>query len=215
MERPKDLKSAIITGAIVLFHLVGLIGLAVPGSRSLFLSIVPWHLLLMFMLICINHKQPDNKFLVFVALLFLCGYGVEYVGVHTGLLFGHYTYDGTLGLKIGGIPLTIGINWMLLIYCTGVVMQKTRLISVYLQAVFGALLLVLLDVLIEPIAIKLHYWHWEGNQIPAKNYVCWFLVSAVMLYLFERFKFKGQNRAAPVLLLAQFVFFALLHLLII
>lgn len=212
MERPKNLsispRTAIIV--IILFHVVGLVGLLVPFTRPLFLQIVPWHILLMLLVIILAHKNFDEKFLSFMVLVFVSGIVLEWIGVHKKWVFGDYAYGKTLGVKILDIPLTIGINWFLLIYGAGVTMQRSRLKSITARVVAGALLLVLLDLLIEPVATRFDYWHWTGNIIPFKNYYCWFLVSAAMLFVFEKFGFKKQGIAAPVLLATEFVFFGVL-----
>ncbi|RWY49476.1 carotenoid biosynthesis protein [Mucilaginibacter gilvus] len=214
MERPKDLsitpRTAIII--IVLFHFVGLVGLLVPASLPLFLQLVPWHLLLMLLVIVLAHKNFDGKFVGFIALVFVSGIILEWIGVHKKWVFGDYAYGEVLGFKIFDIPLTIGINWFLLIYAAGVTMQRSRLMSIIPRVIVGALLLVLLDLLIEPVAIQFNYWHWTDNIIPFKNYYCWFLVSAAMLFVFEKFGFKKQSIAAPVLLATEFVFFGVLCL---
>jgi putative membrane protein len=214
MERPKDLsitpRTAIVI--IILFHFVGLVGLMVPATQPLFLQIVPWHLLLMLLVIVLAHKNFDNKFAAFTALVFISGIVLEWIGVHKQWLFGNYAYGNTLGLKILNIPLTIGINWFLLIYAAGVTMQRSRLKSIIPRVIVGALLLVLLDLLIEPVAIRFDYWQWADNIIPFKNYYCWFLVSAAMLFVFEKFGFKKQSIAAPVLMVTEFVFFRVLNI---
>lgn len=213
MERSQSLsitpKAAIFI--IVLFHLVGLIGLSLSATRPLFLQIVPFHLLLMLFIVVFGHKKLSSNFGIFLLIIFWLGFLAEWVGVHKGWLFGNYAYDSTLGLKLSGIPLMIGVNWFLLIYATGVAMQRSRLKSTFFRVTTGAILLVLLDVLIEPIAIQFNYWHWNSPAIPLKNYVCWFLVSVMMLYIFELFSFKKQSIAAPVLLITQFVFFGLMN----
>lgn len=216
MERPQNLtiNVRIAVGIIVLFHVVGLIGLTLPATRGLFLQIVPFHLLLMLGVVMLSHKYTGRNLGLFAAIIFITGFAAEWIGVHTGLLFGHYSYGATLGYKISGIPLMIGVNWFVLIYATGVVLQHSRLRKTLARVIIGALLLVLFDVLIEPVAIKLNYWQWTDGHIPMKNYICWFLVSAVMLCVFELFAFKKQNRVAPALLITEFVFFGLLNLLI-
>lgn len=201
---PKDKIAVII---IILFHIVGLVGFIVPSFDAVFLNIVPWHLLLMTIVILYSHKQPGGKFLLFALSIFVIGFMAEFIGVHTGWLFGNYTYGETLGIKLLNIPLMIGVNWFLLIYATGVSMQRSRVKNMFFRIITGALILVLLDLLIEPIAIHFDYWHWAGNSIPIKNYVCWFLLSAGLLFIFEQFKFKPQSVVAPVLLIMQFVFF--------
>jgi putative membrane protein len=216
MERPKDLsispRIAIII--IILFHVVGLAGLSVPTTRGLFLSIVPFHLLLMLAVVTFGHHKLSSRFGIFALIVFWLGFIAEWLGIHKGWLFGDYTYGETLGLKLSEIPLMIGVNWFLLIYAVGVTMQRSRLKNAFFRIIAGAGLLVLLDVLIEPVAIQFNYWHWNAGSIPLKNYACWFLLSAMMLYIFELFSFKKQSIAAPVLLVTEFVFFGLLNLVI-
>jgi putative membrane protein len=206
------MKTRIATIIIILFHVVGLIGLLVPQTRPVFLHIVPWHIMLMFAVTVLAQERPDEKFLLFVALIFVLGFVLEWLGVHKYWLFGDYAYGSTLGVKLSDIPLTIGVNWFLLVFAAGVTMHKTRLKSTFFRVILGGLTLVLLDFLIEPAAIRLNYWHWDEGFVPVKNYMCWFGVGAGMLYIFELFGFKKHNNAAPVLLVTQFVFFGLLDL---
>ncbi len=215
MERPQGMtlnKTTWSVIIIILFHVVGLIGFAVPVLRPLFLQIVPFHLLLMLAVVLVNHYRANEGFWLFAFLIFIAGIAAEWVGVHKQWIFGDYHYGETLGIKVWDIPLMIGVNWFLLIYATGVLMQRSRLMSMIARIITGAVVLVLLDVLIEPVAIRFDYWSWTEGHPPVKNYVCWFLVSAVFLGVFEQFKFKPQNIVAPILLLVQFVFFGLLLL---
>jgi putative membrane protein len=217
MERPQNLnitpRAAIVV--IILFHAVGLIGLSIPVTRPLFLQIVPFHLLLMLAVIILSHHKLSSHFGIFILIIFWFGFIAEWIGVHKGWLFGNYAYGNTLGLKLFDIPLMIGVNWFLLVYAVGVTMQRIRLKSAFFRVITGAAVLVLLDLLIEPVAIRFDYWHWVNNIIPLKNYICWFLVSACMLYVFEWFSFKKQSKVAPVLLVTEFVFFGVLNLILI
>ena len=197
---------------IIIFHLIGLIGLSIPFSRPLFLSIVPWHLLLMFALIVLNHHQINGRFLLFMGSIFILGFAAEWTGIHKHWLFGEYIYGSTLGIKLLGVPLIMCINWFLLIYSTGVLMQRSRLKSAFFRVMTGTFILVLLDLLIEPVAIRLDYWHWIAGSVPLKNYMCWFLAALIMLTLFELSGFKKQRIVASVLLCAQFIFFGILYL---
>ncbi len=222
MERPENmrtpgplkeelLKSKKAISIIILFHLIGLIGLSIPFTRSIFIALVPYHLLLMLVVIMLSHQNIDGRLFIFFLCLFILGYSVEWLGVNKHLLFGQYEYGKTLGLKISGVPLIIGVNWFLLTYSTSVLMQRSRLKSMLLRIIAGALLLVLLDMLIEPVAVQLDYWHWANDIIPPKNYYCWFFISAFILLIFERFRFKKQSLVAPVFLGMQFVFFAVAY----
>jgi len=216
MERPPGMiqpsKNAVSIFIIVLFHVVGLIGFFVPALTPLFLKLVPFHLLLMLLVILVNHYRINNRFWGFAFAIFCLGIFAEWIGVHKNWLFGKYHYGNTLGVKIDDVPLMIGVNWLMLVYAAGVTMQRFRLKSPLFRILIGAAMLVLLDALIEPVAVKFDYWTWFNNTVPLKNYLCWFGVSAAFLLIFESFKFKTQSIVAPVLLLVQFIFFALLQI---
>ncbi len=212
MERPTGLNPKIAAGIIILFHIVGFIGLAVPAIRPLFLKIVPFHLLLMLGMIFFSHKLINEKFLSFVLLIYMLSFVAEWIGIHKSWIFGDYAYGHTLGIKLLDIPLTIGINWFMLVYATGVTMNRSRIKSKWARIFLGALVLVMLDLFIEPMAIKFDYWHWAAQIIPVKNYIGWFLAGGLMLWIFEAFDFRKQSWVGPLLLGVQFVFFGLLNL---
>lgn len=216
MEGEKGVKNrhlaTIGVAVIILFHIVGLIGFFTPELQPLFLKIVPFHLLLMFVVIACNHQTFDKRVLLFMFIVFISGFTAEWVGVHTHLIFGNYIYGKTLGLKLLDIPLMIGVNWFLLIYSAGVLMQYSGIKNLNIRVIAGALVLVLLDIIIEPVAIRFDYWHWAKYQVPLDNYLGWFIISGLMLGIFEAFKFSKQSMVAVVLLVMQFVFFGLMHL---
>jgi putative membrane protein len=217
MEGPPDLKPVALPkipeAELIKIVIIFLVGLAIAATRPIFLWLMPWHLLLMFVIVIISHKPVNGNFLLFVLLICITGFMAEWIGVHKTWVFGNYSYGDSLGFKLDGIPLTMGINWFSLVYAAGVLMQRSRVKNKIIRVICGALLLVLLDVLIEPVALKLGYWQWIGS-VPFKNYTCWFLVSAAMLFVFEQFKFKQQGIVAPVLLGVQFLFFGMLYLML-
>jgi putative membrane protein len=210
MEGPKnitDKKTAQAIRLVLIFHLVGLVGLSVALTRPLFLMLVPFHLLLMTAILSIDHKKFDTKFVLFFLVMFITGFIAEWVGVHTGILFGDYLYGDTLGIKIDGIPFLMGANWFLLIYAAGTSLQQTTIKQMWLRVLIGATALVLLDLLIEPAAIKFDYWHWVNTAVPVTNYICWFILSILLLFVFEFCRFKKQSMVGLVLLVSQFLFF--------
>lgn len=216
MERTFNLqtlsRNQVIAFFVLLFHAVGLAGFLNPQWQDLFLSLVPFHLLLMFMLLLLSHQQRNLAFFGFLFITYLAGFGIEYFGVHTGLIFGSYQYGETLGAKLADIPLLIGLNWVLLIYSSGVAVNYLPIRQKWLKVVFSATLLVLLDWLIEPVAIRFDYWSWANQIIPLKNYISWFLFSLAGCWFFYEMKFKKNNPVGLVLLLAQFLFFIALNL---
>jgi len=210
-DTPLSATEKVLITIIIAFHVVGLIGLSILALRPLFLQLVPWHLLLMLVVLVISHKPFNLKFLLFLLLICSVGFSAEWAGVHTGWLFGSYTYGDVLGVKWSGVPLIIGANWFLLIYSAGVIQQRSLSENPIGRAITGAIILVLLDALMESVAVRLGYWHWTGDHVPFKNYLSWFVVSAVMLFTFEKFRFAKQSIVATVFLLVQFVFFGVMH----
>lgn len=197
---------------IVLFHLVGLYGFLTPAFEDLFIKLVPFHLLLMLflMILTVNDRSPD--LIKFVIGIYLAGFFIEVIGVNTGQIFGNYTYGSALGIKLWSTPLLIGVNWLILVYCTGVFLRTFNLKSKWLFSALGAGILLGIDFLIEPVAIRFDYWSWFEGIIPIQNYLGWYIFSFFLFLFFSAMNFRKENNAAIVLLFAQFGFFLALNL---
>ncbi len=96
---------------LIILHLVGVVGILIPQTRNLVLSLSSINLFLGFIVILLSERKNLTGILVFSLIAFLIGYGSELIGVHTGALFGNYWYGANLGLKLMEVPLIIGINW--------------------------------------------------------------------------------------------------------
>ncbi|MFN4146699.1 MAG: carotenoid biosynthesis protein [Runella sp.] len=189
-----------------LMHLAGFIGLQLPTSRPFFQTLVPFHLLSTALVLLLYHQDWNKSSVFFCVLAYVIGFGIEVLGVHTGLIFGHYQYGNTLGTKWLDVPLVIGLNWLVLIYAAGMVVASWRS-SLWTKIALGAAVVVGLDFLIEPVAMRLDFWNWQGEVIPFQNYVAWYLISAFLLYCFYQYNFYKKNRLAGLLLLCQALFF--------
>lgn len=197
---------------MVLFHLVGLYGFLNPKLEPLFIALVPFHLLLMLGLLIFSTNDFSKNIKLFASIIYLLGFFIEVVGVNTGLIFGDYSYGNALGLKLFSTPLLIGVNWLILVYCTGVLLHSFSIKSSLLFSLIGALILVAIDFLIEPVAIRFNYWTWSAGEIPMQNYVGWYIFSFLLFFVFKALDFNKNNKAAIVLLLAQIGFFLGLNL---
>ncbi|HVZ24995.1 MAG TPA: carotenoid biosynthesis protein, partial [Sediminibacterium sp.] len=189
----------IATAIALLFHLSGVIGILWSAHADWFIRHTPLNLLLMALLLI--WVQPDKSwsFWLFTGMVFVVGMGAEITGVQTGNLFGSYHYGSIMGWQFAGVPLLIGINWVVVILCCAGWMQllhgwaekklgregavlPPRLASLS-WVLDGALLAVFFDWVMEPVALKLGFWTWSDAEIPVYNYSCWFLLSAALLYL--------------------------------
>jgi len=211
----------------IFFHIVGLVGILVFNSQLIIQS-TPFNLLLSGALLVWTQKEKNSYYYLFVVIVAVTGFAVEVIGVNTSLLFGNYTYGKVLGFKFKNVPVLISLNWFIIIYCCGITVH-TMLTSVIdkvaaqsktppliIKAISiitdAATLAVLFDWIMEPVAIKLGFWQWKGNAaIPVYNYICWVVISLLLLIIFHVFPFNKQNKFAINLLLIQFMFFLLLR----
>ena len=67
------------------------------------------------------------------------------------------------------------------------------------------------DAILEPLAVEMDFWNWANAHIPIQNFVAWFFVSMVLLIVFYRMPFPKQNRLAAPVMIIQFLFFTILH----
>ncbi|MEO6729712.1 MAG: carotenoid biosynthesis protein [Ferruginibacter sp.] len=220
-------KYQIATAIAILFHCIGLAGLLF-FETDFFIRSTPFNLLLSFSLLVWTQPEKNAAFILFIAMVFFIGFFAEAVGVNTGLLFGDYSYGNVLGYKWLKVPLLIAVNWFIIIYCCGISTQTlllkminkvaldTKAPPILLKAISvivdGATLAVIFDWLMEPVAIKLGFWVWhEDGSIPLYNYICWFVISMVLLAIFHFCRFTKENKFAVNLLLIQVMFFLILR----
>lgn len=190
-------------GLIWLFHLSGIIGIHL-GYGDYFLPVSWLTLLLSALLLALNSDWNQKTWLI--ALAFIIGFGAEVIGVQTGLLFGEYAYGENLGYKLFGVPLMIGINWVVL----GLLARDVSSLVIknkMFRIVVSALIMVAFDVVIEPVAPKFDYWTFAGGLPTWKNYLGWFIVALPVQYLIEKSGLIINSTFARHLLLAQLVFF--------
>jgi len=217
-------RERIAIGLAAFFHLVGLAGLLFFPEVH-FAALTPFNFLVVLVLLFWSRENMDSAFLTFSVAVWFLGFVAEVVGVNTGYLFGDYQYGTALGPKVLGVPLLIGVNWLLVIlgsraWATMAVarLEETGHLPVRLsrplaEVFAGAAIATAFDWIIEPVAVRLGYWSWTDGEIPLWNYACWFLVSVLML-LIGRFRpFNTRDPYAAYLLVIQLLFFVVLRLL--
>ncbi|MDX1903828.1 MAG: carotenoid biosynthesis protein [Thermonemataceae bacterium] len=194
---------------LLAMHLAGFLGLLIPFTRDFFKILVPFNLLSNFALLIYFHKEKKTIFWVLLVWIMLVGFWVEYIGVETGFIFGNYWYKTTLGYKFLGIPLMIAINWFIVIYSSSAVVAPTSLLK-WQKAILASFLAVFLDYWIEPVAIRLDFWDWQGGVVPLQNYLGWFVTALFLQIPFQYSSFEKKNKVASMLYFYELVFFMLL-----
>jgi len=140
--------------------------------------------------------------------LSLFGYGIETLGVVTGFPYGPFAYGDALGPKVFGlVPYLLPVTWApLVLGAVGATSPATppkgpdplRRLPVRVAA--AALLLTLIDGVLDPCAVSLGFWAFEGGGpyygVPVSNYLGWLLSSALAALLLFALG-RGRWRTAP------------------
>lgn len=205
----------IILIIFALAFVVGILGLRLPFSRGLMLSLTPLFLLVSSSFVFFKEfiTSKNLKFLMWIAFCFTFGLIVEIVGVNTGFIFGSYTYGDSLGFKILNTPFIIGINWITV--ATGTYYITQRLPFRIFASIVAAVIAVVFDIFLEFVAINLNFWSWGVNkfEVPVQNFVAWALITLLMVYVGRTFKIELKSRLTLYFFLMQAVFFVILNLL--
>jgi putative membrane protein len=104
------------------------------------------------------------------------GYTIETVGVATGFPYGSFYYGDALGHKLAGlVPYLLPISYAPLV--VGAVAASWGSARRPLHALAAALLLVLMDGVLDPGAVSLGFWIWpDGGPyygVPPSNFAGW------------------------------------------
>jgi uncharacterized membrane protein len=125
--------------------------------------------------------------MVLVIVAGLGGFAVEVLGVHTGVPFGRYRYDGGLGPAVFGVPVVIGLAWLMMAHPCVVVAERVAT-SHAGRIAAAAVGLAGWDVFLDPQMVDAHHWHWSDpspqlpgvDPIPLSNLGGWLLVATVI-----------------------------------
>lgn len=206
---PSNTTSKISVFIIWLFHLCGMVGISY-GNKDFFLAFTPINLFISFVLLFVNQKQLESKELKSAFLIFFIGMISEILGVNYGLIFGDYVYLDNLGVKILGVPVLIGVNWIILTFITGS-LSSFIFKNKYVSILMGAILMIGLDLLIEPVAPLLGFWIFDLQKVPLQNYLGWFVIGMITQALFQFKIAEKELTFSTHLLIINAIFFAFLN----
>lgn len=199
----------IVIIALAIAHVVGVVGIAISINRPELFALT-WVFLLVSMTALLFFQQSYSWYQLPVAIaIAVIGFVAEVVGVKTGLIFGNYSYGASLGIKMFEVPLLIGLNWLMLVYCSRAIVER-YFSSALFRVVGGALLMVAYDLLVEFPAGRLDMWRWREGTPGVENFIGWFGVATLMHIIVEVTDFRFRNWLAMPLFIIQFVFFGLL-----
>lgn len=208
----KNLKvENLLIGILVVFYSVGIIGTSITSFQDFFLSLSTYNLLLSFFVALVALELKTPRVYLFIASCYVITMLAEWIGTSTGLLFGNYWYGNNLDPKMMGVPLIIGINWWLLVIGSHAISGFLN-IKGFLKPIVSAVLMTLMDLIMEPVAIKSDFWHWKNEIIPLYNYFCWFVIAYILHLVLQSVDQAKPNKVHAVLFLIMAVFFVVLNL---
>jgi uncharacterized membrane protein len=165
----------------------------------------------------------------FTFIGYLTAFASELSSINTGFPYGWYYYidrTSSLELWIAGVPFFDSLSYVFLCYCSyatalfilsplkfsrkNLILLETLSIRRSVSALFlGALLQTYLDIIIDPVALQGRHWflgeiygYREAGHhfgVPLTNYLGWFIVSGVMIFLLQRIAVWHVKRTTPPL----------------
>lgn len=232
------LQSKILFGILSVF---GLIFHYLDVTRGGVLLLTEVYLIFMIGLILFFDVSLKKKSIIqWLLATFLITFILEMIGTKTGLIFGSYTYSDVWLLQINGTPLIIGLLWVFVVlsgatianltvsylkrlehflWVNGVELTKNLISTadtnsfgwIIIKSLISAASAVILDIFLEPVAIKLDYWQWRGDIVPLQNYVAWFVIafiSTVFLYRCRpKFKLRSYQSFSLYAYLITIIFY--------
>ena len=157
-----------------------------------------------------------NNTVFFFLLGFIISLSGEIIGSKTGIVFGgKYTYAPkyTSGPMIAGVPLLIPVAWTGIIYMslnfstliTAKDFPESMSIPVIKLIVLASVFTMLLDMILDPIAVDEKRWQWNVPGVyygvPILNFVSWFGNSLIILVVFAKFHFPVMGFPESFLLM--------------
>lgn len=135
----------------------------------------------------------DRRAAAGVGLLAAYAYGIEYVGVHTGVPYGEFRYGVDLGPMVGGVPVGLPVFFLPLVLnayllCQLLLGRRAERTGLRLGVVVATVLA--MDAVLDPGAVDLGFWVYPGGGafygVPLSNYAGWVLSATVAVVVVDR-----------------------------
>lgn len=178
--------------ALAVATVLAQIGYALASGDALRLDTLA--VVVLFAAACVTHAWAHRGAAWALGLLVLtAGFGlaVEAVGVRTGVPFGHYSYDGSLGPRLLGVPVVVPLAWTMTGYP---VLLAARALSWRWAPVVGAVGLAGWDVFIDAQMVADGRWRWADPTpsvpgvagVPLTDLAGWLAAGLVLMTLLHR-----------------------------
>lgn len=154
--------------------------------------------------------------LINFAIVYVVAYSFEFVGTHTGLVFGDYYYSDTaIGPLLYKVPVLLPLGYFAMAYGAYIVTrlmlrnitQRLGAIEIVITAFLSSLVMTAIDLATDPIASTIFKkWVWEDGGsyfgVPVHNYLGWlattftfFLLITIVLNTRSNAPLRARHRS--------------------
>lgn len=192
LNKPKyDLAALVRWGLLLVILMSGFVSVQ-SGVVAFLLYLLP----MIFVFMHGSRYLGKREIIVFFVLIFIVTFTAEYLGVHTGQIFGNYFYNTqNNGPVIGGVPPLVMLTYFSLGY--GVYLVSRILLGDYgvikgakilAISAIGGMLMTLSDLASDPVNSTInHVYTWVNGGpffgVPYLNFVGWFFETAIFFGL--------------------------------
>lgn len=129
----------------------------------------------------------------FLAILTAYTYGIEYIGVRTGVPYGSFEYAVSLGpMLLGAVPLALPLFFIPLVlnaYLLTLLVLGERALSRVERVAVAIGIVVAIDLVLDPAAVAIGFWAFDPPGpyygVPISNYLGWVLSATVAVLLVD------------------------------
>ena len=117
-----------------------------------------------------------------------------------------YSYGTNFLVNLAHVPVVIGLGWAIFVY-SAMLLSDQYNIPWTLRPFMDALTVIILDIAMDPVAIRLGFWHWvmpldrEWYGVPFENILGWILVVLVFSFLVRFIRTLNHKRFLTMFLM--------------
>ena len=139
-------------------------------------------------------KSSVRNLLIGIFFVGLLSYIYELMSINYGFPYGKFTYGPMMGnLKLfEQVPIVLPLVYVALVQSTYIITQALKF-SRFKSIIIGSILLMLLDVCIDPVLTVNNIWTWHSSflginlyEVPIQNFFGWFLTSFISLSILHK-----------------------------
>jgi putative membrane protein len=138
-------------------------------------------------------KKITKLQVIILVLIGATGLISEIIGVRTGIIFGDYVYVTGLGPKIFSVPILLAGMWVIVSWYGLAVYNAMKKSAGLLAVIIAAWAVLIYDIFLEPFATAANLWIWNQGTVPILNYITWFVLALVFVFVLVRSKIRQEN----------------------